>query len=342
MAEINTRADSILRYLTGAGSDGGTQTDPDSSLGDFRSSTRIITNIITVTSPITGISVDFASSDNGIGAGTLTVTGSDDLTWTPPGGSAGAVVTIADGETKMLEGGGGDIEKYIIITRSTASGLTGTATVTLAAKFNSVYDDKSSAETTAGDIDYRCIAIKNESISQVLNTKVYIGQLGTPAGSETTQLSPGGAGTITTTSSFADWPAQGFVAVMDFTDVREVAYYSSRTDTVLTVPSTGRALLGTFADEGDVSDGILSVPGISLAIDDPTSQPSGSFVLAADEDTPPVGPTFSNIYTNAMGLDVGTLGAGEIYGIHIRRENPEAAISDPQVQQSIIVDYDAA
>jgi len=41
MPAEKTRCDSLALYFTGASSDGGAQTDPDVSLGNYRSSTRL-------------------------------------------------------------------------------------------------------------------------------------------------------------------------------------------------------------------------------------------------------------------------------------------------------------
>jgi hypothetical protein len=95
----------------------------------------------------------YVAGANGSGAGSLAATGTDTLAWTPPGGTQGASVTILNGETKTLEGGGAaGPNKYLRVTRTSAAALTGTATVTLADVFGNEFglDNVSSAEAAAG------------------------------------------------------------------------------------------------------------------------------------------------------------------------------------------------
>ncbi len=131
MPEINTHADAVHAYLSGAASDGGAQASHDASLGNYRSSTALAGLGVTVTSPISGVTVDYAAHYNGTGSGTLAAPSADTLTWRAPNGSTGAAVAIANGETKILEDGS-DPSKYIKVSRTSASALTGTATLTLA------------------------------------------------------------------------------------------------------------------------------------------------------------------------------------------------------------------
>ena len=72
MPEIQTRADSLREYLTGANSDGGTQTNPNLSLGDYRSSTEAVSMLINIVNPVFGLQVTFAAGGNTVGVGTLT------------------------------------------------------------------------------------------------------------------------------------------------------------------------------------------------------------------------------------------------------------------------------
>lgn len=342
MPEENTRADSLGRFLTGATTHSGTQTDPDASIGNHQSSTRIVETTVNVVNPISDISVDRVSADNGAGAGSLTATATDAVAWTPPGGSQGTAVTIANGETKLVEGSG-DPTKFIVVTRNSATSLTGTATVNITIPVNALFDDKTSAEASAGDIDYRCECVENLSASQMTNTKVWIGTLGTQRTTDTTQLPASGAGTIETTGSFSDWPTEGFAAVKDSGGtLREAVYYTSRTPTVLTVPAAGRAMLGSSAAAGTATDTVDAVPGIAIALDAPTAQPSGNFEAPADEATPPTGPTFSTPYTETDALSIGTLNANEIYGVWYERQFPASSTSTPSADAFLKYKFDAA
>jgi hypothetical protein len=347
MADEKTRADSVRKYLTGASSDGGAQADHDLSLGNFRSSTEVEMLASSIASPISNITVEYISGANGPGTGTLTASGVNDLKWTPPGGTIGDAVTIANGETKIIEAGNSEPTKYVRVTRTTADDLTGTATITLTEKLNNVvgFDDVSSAEATAGDIEYRCLAIKNESSASVTNVKAHLDVLGTQRTTDSAQLPASGAGTITTTGSFADWPAVGFAQVKTSGgSEREVVYYSSRTATSLTVPAAGREMLGTTAAAGAADDTVDAIPGVSIGLDAPTSQTAGSFVdqTGAGEGAAPAGVSFSNPSVEGDALSIGTLLTGEIYGIWFRREKPATAVSERDVVNRFQLLFDAA
>lgn len=345
MPDEKTRGDSIRMYLTGAGSDGGSQTDPDAALGNYRSSTLVVPLSVSIASAIANITVDAVAGANGTGSGSLIATGSDTLTWTPPGGSVGSAVTIANGETKIIEGS--DKSKFIRVTRTSATGLTGTATLTLTNQYNGVIgmDNVSSAEATAGDNEYRAFAIRNEHATVTVGgILAWIGTLGTQATTDSAQLSGSGAGTITTTDSFADWPESGYAHILTSGGAtREIVYYSSRTGTSLTVPAAGRGMLGTAAAAGASDDTVDAVPGIRIAKEAPTGDAStGNAQTIADEDTAPTGVTWDSGITAATGLDIGDLAPGEIYFIWLHRHTPAGAQAIASAVHLIEFSFDAA
>ena len=177
MSDQYTRAGSIQPYHSGAASDGAAQTDPDACLGGFRSGTRVQFLACAITSPIANITVNFVSGLNGTGAATLEATGNDTLRFTAPSGSAGPEVTILNGETKQIEDGA-DAGKFVEVTRTSASNLSGTATLTLTDVMNNVVgfdnvndsariesvtfagsglDDATSGGTFSGSVDRRFV-----------------------------------------------------------------------------------------------------------------------------------------------------------------------------------------
>lgn len=347
MPDEKTHADSLRMYLTGASSDGGAQADPDLSLGKNRSSTEVTHLGATITSPIANVTLLFAAAENGTGAGTLAAKSADTLAWTAPGGSEGAAVTIANGETKILEDGT-DPEKYVRVTRTTADALTGTATVTLADQFNNLVgmDNIASDEAAAGQENYRCLCIKNEATSEVKNVKAYIGTLGTQMTSSTTQLGASGAGTIEGgAGDFADWPDSGFAHIKTSAGAtREIVYYSSRTDDVLTVPAAGREMLGTTTAAGASDDTVDAAPGIAISKEAPATQPSGAFTdnTGSGESTEPAGATWDPGTTAATCLDIGDLASGYSYGIWIWRTTPAGQAASPSLLNLIKLSFDAA
>ena len=86
---------------------------------------------------------------------------------------------------------------------------------------------------------------------------------GTQQISNSGQLGASGAGTISTTGSFATWPASGLCLITNAGVVREFVFYSSRTAQTLTVPATGRARLGTSQSAGAGTDTLDSHGGQS-------------------------------------------------------------------------------
>ena len=344
MADQYTRGDSVRDYLTGASSAVGTQTDPNASLGNYRSSTEAVSYTVSVTSPISGITVEAASGSNTEGAGQIEAVDANTLRWRSNGNTYGPDQVIANGETKILEQDSLP-GAFVRVTRTSATALSGTATVTLTKATQNVYgfDNVSSAEAAAGDTEYRCVITKNCSILDVDNYKVFSGTLGTQGTSDTTQLGAVGAGTIETTGSYADWPTSGWVCIRSAVDtVREVAYYSSRTDTVLTVETGGRARLGTSAAAGAAGDTVDAVPGIAIGANNAGVQASGAQIQqVADEDTAPAGVTFVVGLTAASGVNVGTIGPNEEIGIWLMREIPASATSIAQNEVRLKATYDA-
>lgn len=348
MPDEKTRADALRCFLTGAATHEGTQTDPDLSLGLHKSTSEVQSYDWDITSPIANVTVDFVAGANAIGAGTLTAATADTLTWTPPGGTVGNAVTIANGETKICEGGGsGEEDEYVRVTRTTAAALTGAATVTISEKLDNApgFDDVTSAERAAGDTEYRCICYENMSAADITALKFKLDTLGTQITSDAGQLPASGAGTIQTTGSFADWPDEGYAAVYTSGAAeREIVYYSSRTATVLTVPAAGRALLGTSAAAGAASDTVDAIPGIGIAIDAPASQPSGAFEdeTGTGEDTSP-GLSFASPIFDADALvALDPLLPTYTVGLWIEREIPVGATATTNVINSIIRNFDAA
>jgi len=342
MPDNATRGDSVRLYLTGAGSDGGAQIDPDASLGNYRSSTAAQYFDVNITNPISNITVDFVSGAHTEGTGSLRAVTGDTLAWTPPGGSEGSPVSIADGETKIIEGSGSPAE-FVRVTRTSATSLSGNASLGLTFTYNNLvaFDNVSSAEATAGDIEYRAGMFKNDSVANVDNLKAYVATLGTQQVSGSVQLPASGAGSVTlSVGNFNDWPDSGWCRIEDSGgSLREIVYYESRTSTTLNVLAGGRAQLGTSAQAGAATDKIYAVPGIRLGIEAPSSD---AIQTIANENTAPTSITWSTAITSSNGLSIGTLTPGSMYGLWLERAIPAGATSEANVQQKIGWSFDAA
>lgn len=341
MADERTHADSLRMYHSGAASVDDPQTDPDACLGGNRSSTEFEVLDAVIADPISNLTFLYFAGENETGTGTVIATGDNTLTYEGPDDDVGAAVTITNGQTKILESD--DPNKYVRVTRTSATALSGTVTLTLADVLNNVigFDNVDSDDAAAGITQYRAYFVQNKHLSvAVVGTKVWIKTLGTQRTSNAAQLSSSGAGTVGTSGSFADWPERGWCHIKTSGGTtREIVYYSSRTDTVLTVPATGRARLGTSAAAGSSGDTIDAVPGVRIAIEEPYE---GEIQTIADDVTAPTGVSWSTAITEATGLTVGDLDVDEDYGVWIEYEIPEAAVADALVRNVIRHGFQAA
>ena len=160
------------------------------------------------------------------------------------------------------------------------------------------------------------------------------------------QLAASGAGTISISAgSFdTDWPGMGFCRIETSAGaLKEIVYYSSRTATELAVPAAGRSLLGTTAAAGAATDKIYPVPGLRIAVEAPSAQPGGYITdkTTAGEGSIPT-ETWSSAITQATGLSVGTLAAGEQYGVWVRRAVVVGHVAATAALNRIRWSFDAA
>lgn len=342
MPTINNHADSLRRYLTGATSDGGVQASNDLSLGGYASSSQISGMNSSITSPITGISVLYASSENGVGNGSISSIGGNSLAWTEPGGTQGASVGISNGTSVVLEGSSSG--KFVIVSSSVDS-VSGTATVSLTHPVDNVIsmNDSLPSETIAGSVRYRAIIAKNTSAVSINNVFAFIPEIGTSVVSSSGQLASSGAGTISLLSGSFDssgWPQSGFCRIqLADGSLREIVYYSSRTSNSLSIPSTGRGLLGSTSSAGSATDTLHCVPGLRIAKEVPVSN---AIQTIANDTTQPTGRTWTTGITAGTGISVGTLATGEKVGIWIERTIAVNSSPAPSNQYGIKYQFDAA
>lgn len=345
-----TRLDSVREYLTGAASDGGAQTNQALSLGNFRSSTEALSYGIGVTSPISNITIAYASGGNTAGAGSLQCVDANTLQWQDAaGGGYGIAQSIANGQTIILETLTSP-GAFIRVTRTSATALApGTATVTLTELTDNVYagNDVTSAQASSGITSYRATMLRNEASGSITAFLRWIGQLGTAQVSNSAQLAGSGTGTIGTSGTFSDWPLVGFAQVRSNTGtLKELVYYTSRTNTVLTISSSShRGLLGTSATAGASNDVIYSVPGIAIGLDAAGIQATGSSIQTiASEITAPTGITWSLAVTaaDAAVLNIGTLLTTQEIGFWVKRFFPVSSVSLPNNEYSLVHTYSAA
>ncbi len=327
-------ADALGLFLTGAASDGGAQSDPDLSLGNYRSSSRVEQIGFFVSHSIPSIIIERVGGANGVGLSSLEVINGNSLRWTAPGDTPGEAILIRDNQTRMLQSASGPA-KFIVVSCHTAEELAGTATVSLVPVYNNVIG---SSNVPSGEslVKLRCIAMKvMDPDNTIKHLKVWIGTLATQQVSDAGQLGSSGSGTIETNGSFADWPDTGFCRITTAAgSLREIVYYSARTDSVLTIPAAGRGLLDTTAAAGAADDILDCVPGIKIAKETPTG---GAFTVASDEhDTNAVsGLSWTTGIDKDSGLAISGLAPGEMIGIWLWLVVVEGRIASPQLKNML-------
>jgi hypothetical protein len=322
---VELYGDCLRWYLTGAASDGGAQSDPDLSLGNYRSSTEVERVGVLEANAIYNIKVVLASRENGTDGAIANIfaNGDDTLQYFASGSDAdNSSVDIINGETRVIFDDDAP-NKWARVNRDTTDTLAGGATLEFTDIWNNVIGmlDAAEAESAAGGSRYRAIAVKNDELTDVTGISVYIATLAGPSVSSVAQLSGAGAGSITgATNAFCGWPQRGWARIeTSGGTLREIVYYSSRTDITLTVPALGRSRLGTSAGAGAATDNIYSVPGIRIGIEAPIAN---AIQTIASESTAPTGITWSTARTAVTGPSIGTLAAGDWYGVWIHRELP--------------------
>jgi len=343
MANEYTHGDALNLFLTGAASDGGEQTDPAASLGNYRSSTRIEQTGFQVLSCIPGVTIERVSGANGTGLGSIQICGENELQYTAPSGQPGDSVTILNGQMKLLESKS-ERTKFAVVKRHTATAMTGSFTLQFMPVYNDVIGSSNveDAERQAGEVKLRCIACRACHASQgVLGLKIWLNTLAGQQVSDLGQLPASGTGILESAGSFAGWPVSGFCRITTAGGtLREIVYYSSKTGTELIVPAAGRGLLETTASVGAVDDKLDAVPGIKIAKETPSG---GAFSVATDEnDIDAVeGLTWSTGITEATGIDCGNLAAGEMVGLWLWLIVVAGASASPKLINAIKWRFDA-
>lgn len=335
-------ADSLKIYLTGAASNGGAQAVQTGALGNYRSSTEAERVSMFFASPIQGLTIDFASRQNGTdgAVGSVIAPTVDTLCYRAPNSAVQGPETAVSVSSQAVFVDGADPSKFIRATRT--ADMKGLGRIEYADQLNNVFgmSDAANSESTSGGNRYRAVMLKNTSGNSLTAVTAWIDPLGPSAVSSGAQLGGSGAGTITGASNcFIGWPYRGWCRVQQSGGtLREIVYYSSRTDNDLTVPSLGRGRLGTSAGAGAGTDVCYPVPGIRIAYE-AASGPTGFIQTIASESTAPTGVTWSTAITQATGVAIGTLATTEQGALWIHRELPAGISASAKVVNRIKVQF---
>lgn len=340
---VSLYGDSIRWYFTGAASHNGTQADPDASLGNYRSSTEAERAGVLEANAIPNVKLLMASRENGTDGVTSNIfaNGTSTLQYFSQGSDADSLITtINNGETRVLFDDDNP-NAWVRVTRDTADSLVGGATLEFTDIWNNVFSmlDAGESESASGGNRYRGVMMQNaETFFEVSGIKVYVPYLNGPSTSSAAQLASSGSGTIQgTTNAFCGWSNRGWCEVRSSGGtLKEIVYYSSRTDSTLTVPSLGRARLGTSATAGSASDLCYEVSPVRIAIEAPVSN---AIQTIPNESTAPTGVTWSTARTAGTGLSVGSLSPSNMYGLWIHRELPAGVSANAKHFVKLSCDY---
>ena len=180
-----------------------------------------------------------------------------------------------------------------------------------------VFDNVSAAESESGDTEYRAIMIKNTHATlSFVSAKVWLAPAScTPMSGLTTQLANGGTETTVDVTDASAFPTTGAFFVED-----EEITYTGKSGNQFTgctrgANGTSKTLhtVGTYVEHNQVR----------IYVEEPSNKTTGYIASIAGEGTEPAGsPTWNAVYSFATGLSIGTLAAGEFYGVWIRRKIP--------------------
>jgi len=202
--------------------------------GNYRSSQEVEgLNVTAGPSNVTGVTLDLVSHLNGEGNGTLAYTNATDtVTWTPPGGSAGASVDVSSNGTYDVFGS--DTNKFIRITVVSASlpGTDQSDTITTDYVTGNIIPNVQGDEASAGALrHYLIVAYAAAALSSI---KAYITKrVSTAAATTTAGAKDTTAGALSLTDA-TNWPTVGWV---HNTTKSDCAPYYNRSGNTLTLLS---------------------------------------------------------------------------------------------------------
>lgn len=344
--EPYTGRDALGLYLTAPN---GNAAGAAGALGGYRTGIEVSPlDAMIVDGGMPPLIIEKVGSHNGTeGTAYIASDGADLISYKSPGGNFGSDATLVDGDRRNILAANSN--SFIRVSRDgsadlNASPLMDATNTRMTIDQRKVYggllsvsiDPVNSIVTDA----YRAGMLHNHSDTLVSSIKGYIATLGTQRLSGTAQLSGSGAGTITTATAlgFADWPDSGGCRIENTGGTfKETVYYSSRTATSLTVPASGRGILGSSATAGANTDKIYPVPLIRIATEDPGTE--NDIQVIANGTTAPTGRTWSTDITSAAGLSIANLYPGDNEGIWIHRHVPSDATASLRMENAIVFEF---
>lgn len=321
--------DALRVYGSGAASDGGAQADSALNLGGYRSSTEL--QPFAIFGGMLNVVIERASGGLLTGVGILESDGAARLRWTSPGSSAPGPWTLV-GSRPVVVGDGVDGLRVRV---SGDFPPAGSQSIRILDQFNNAFgqDDASDAERIAGASQYRAFFLKNEGILPLV-LRLYLQRLGSARQLQATYAASG-AISIAPAANVKNWQPSGF---FENQDTGEVLYYSSRTDSELTIPAAGRDVFGEVAGgvAGSIGDAIHPIPGQRIAAETPVAR---EIQTIADESTAPTGLTWKHgVETDDADTIEETLLSGELLGVWVQRLVSAGASARAQVPVDIVIE----
>ena len=335
--------DGLRFLLSGANADGGAQSDPDSSLGGYRSATEVKRAGWIVFDGIDGITVEMASGINGDSGdmGSLIALDADTLSYTAPfSETPGEPVYVLPGGSAAISDGE-DPSKFVRVSRSD----TGDMAASLSLEFDEVFGNPIGMDVIdyTGGNRYRAVVFRNISDSTIYDLKIWIEEdpVAVPLSSIVTPLVADSTGVLYgPTDAFISWPTSGWARIekSDGT-LREIAYYFSRVNDQLGFLGAGRGALGTTAQPCLSSDVVKCVPGLRIAWEWASPKANGAVQTISDESTAPTGVSWSTGITSSTGLSISKIQSNENGALWIHRETPSQSTAIARVSNRIMVQW---
>lgn len=166
-------------HLTGAGRAWSSQRDAGQSLGGFPSAVEVLSLTPVRSAALPGVWIEGVGPGHSPGVGVLEGLGGGQYRWTPPGGAAGAVVSVpVDTSTVLFGGGVGGVGKYLVVRRSALSSGEGSEAVQLIDTYGNAVGggDVESADALSGASEYRALVLWNRAASgSITNLRAFVG-----------------------------------------------------------------------------------------------------------------------------------------------------------------------
>lgn len=182
-----------------------------SGLGGTITATALLSQTGTLSSSLSGVTIVDAA-DNALGSGTLRFDASESaFYYTPPGGNEGNSTVVA-GSGETIVRGAGSYAGYLrlSITFGSLPVSDQSRTVTIANDAGELFDDVTKAEALAGDIEYRCVYLKNDhSTDAIEGAAIWIHADAVGADTLALGLDPAGVGATGTTIADETTPPVG-------------------------------------------------------------------------------------------------------------------------------------